>query len=56
MNTPYIEKMSEQLNQLSLIQINECGGNDLSPLAEYEKDGVRVKLKAYQAEVAEKIV
>jgi len=55
MKTPYIEKMSEQLNQLSLTQINECGGNDISQLAEYEKDGVRVKLNAYQTETTEKI-
>lgn len=55
MNTPYIEKMSEQLNQLSLTKINECGGKDIRQLAAYEKDGVRVQLNAYQTEVAEKI-
>lgn len=55
MNTPYIEKMAEQLNQLSLTKINECGGKDIRQLAAYEKDGVRVKLNAYQTEVAEKI-
>jgi len=55
MNTPYIEKMSEQLSQLSLTQINECAGSDISNLADLEKDGVRVTLNAYQAEAAEKI-
>ena len=55
MKTPYIEKMSEQLNQLSLIPINECTGCDISKLANLEKDGVRVTLKAYQAEAVEKI-
>jgi hypothetical protein len=55
MNTPYIEKMLEQLNQLSLARINECAGNDISNLAEYEKDGTRLKLNVYQAEAAEKI-
>ena len=55
MNTPYIEKMSEQLKQLSLTQINECGGNDISQLAEYEKDGAQVKLSVFQAEATEKI-
>ena len=55
MNTPYIEKMSEQLNQLSLTAINECAGSDISNLADLEKDGVRLTLKAYQAEASEKI-
>ena len=55
MNTPYIEKMSEQLNQLSLTPINEYAGSDISNLADLEKDGVRVTLNAYQAEAAEKI-
>jgi len=55
MKTPYIKKMSEQLDQLSLTQINECRGNDIRQLAEFEKDGIRVKLNAYQTEVAEKI-
>ncbi len=55
MKTPYIEKMSEQLNQLSLTQINECAGNDISNLADYEKDGTKVKLSVYQAESVEKI-
>jgi hypothetical protein len=55
MNEPYIEKMSEQLNQLSLTPIHECAESDISNLADLEKDGVRVKLNAYQADVAEKI-
>ena len=55
MNTPYIEKMSEQLNQLSLTPINEYAGSDISNLADLEKDDVRVTLKAYQAEATEKI-
>ena len=55
MNTPYIEKMTEQLNQLSLTQINECAGNDISNLTDYDKDGIQVKLSVYQAEAADKI-
>lgn len=55
MNTPYIEKMSEQLKQLSLAPINECEGKDISNLADLEKDGIRVTLNAYLAESAEKI-
>jgi hypothetical protein len=47
--------MSEQLNQLSLNPVQECAGSDISNLADLEKDGVRVKLNAYQAEGAEKI-
>ena len=55
MNTPYIEKMSEQLSQLSLTPINEYAGSDISNLANLEKDDVRVTLNAYQSEAAEKI-
>jgi len=55
MNTPYIEKMSEQLSQLSLTSINECAGSDISNLAGYKKDGIQVNLNIYQAEAAEKI-
>ena len=55
MNTPYIAKMAEQLNQLSLTQIHACAGSDISNLADIEKDGVRVILNAYQTDVAEKI-
>ena len=55
MNTPYIEKMTEQLNQLSLTQINECAGNDISNLTDYVKAGIQVKLSVYQSEAADKI-
>jgi len=34
MNTPYIEKMSEQLNQLSLTPMKECAGSDISKLVD----------------------
>lgn len=55
MNTPYIEKMSEQLSQLSVTQINQWAGNDISDLSGFEKDGARGQLKVYQAEGVEKI-
>jgi len=55
MHTPYIAKMAEQLHQLSLTPIHECAGSDISNLADLEKDGVRLILKAYQTDVAEKI-
>ena len=55
MKTPYVEKMSEQLSQLSLTQINDCAGNDIRNLADYEQNGIQVKLRVYQAEAAEKI-
>ena len=37
MNTPYMEKMLEQLNQLSLTPIHECAGSDISNLADLRK-------------------
>ena len=55
MKTPYIEKMSEQLNRLSLTLVNEYAGSDITNLVEYEKAGTQIKLNVYQAEAVEKI-
>jgi len=55
MNTPYIEKMSEQLSPLSVTEIKVWAGNDIGDLNGFEKDGARVQLHVYQVEGVEKI-
>jgi hypothetical protein len=55
MKTPYIKKMSEQLNQLSMTLLNECSGKDISNLSKFRKDGIHGELRVYHTELAEKI-
>lgn len=53
--TPYLEKMMEQVNQLSITEIKELGGKDITPLSSFTSSGANGSCRVFKTEKAEKI-